>query len=284
MSNFGAMDLSGLTKKDQPQTGQVISDWLVPGDESTLRTYLALSESTPVLMLITDQSEPSQRVRALVSEVIRGSAGRFAGIEIRIEDNPQLAQAVAVSQAPAMLAILAGQPAPLFQGEATRDQLVNVLGQVLQMAAEKNITSQVTVGAASTTPEKPLPPEHQAAIAAIDAGDLEKAQALYEKLIVEYPNDSEAKAGLAQVKFMIRLANADLGGDQESLEVLFAAADKLLVAGQIEQALMSLIERFEADFDNREAIRERLLELFVLIGDAEPAVLEARRKLANLMF
>ena len=284
MSNFGAMDLSGLTKKDQPQTGQVISDWLVPGDESTLRTYLALSESTPVLMLITDQSEPSQRVRALVSEVIKGSAGRFAGIEISIEDNPQLAQAVAVSQAPAMLAILAGQPAPLFQGEATRDQLVNVLGQVLQMAAEKNITSQVTVGAAPTAPEKPLPPEHQAAIAAIDAGDLEKAQALYEKLIVEYPNDSEAKAGLAQVKFMIRLASADLGGDQESLEVLFAAADKLLVAGQIEQALMSLIERFEADFDNREAIQERLLELFVLIGDAEPAVLEARRKLANLMF
>ena len=278
------MDLSGLTKKDQPQTGQVISDWLVPGDESTLRTYLALSESTPVLMLITDQSEPSQRVRALVSEVIKGSAGRFAGIEISIEDNPQLAQAVAVSQAPAMLAILAGQPAPLFQGEATRDQLVNVLGQVLQMAAEKNITSQVTVGAAPSAPEKQLPPEHQAAIAAIDAGDLEKAQALYEKLIVEYPNDSEAKAGLAQVKFMIRLAKADLGGDQESLEVLFAAADKLLVAGQIEQALMSLIERFEADFDNREAIRERLLELFVLIGDAEPAVLEARRKLANLMF
>ena len=284
MSNFGAMDLSGLTKKDQPQTGQVISDWLVPGDESTLRTYLALSESTPVLMLITDQSEPSQRVRALVSEVIKGSAGRFAGIEISIEDNPQLAQAVAVSQAPAMLAILAGQPAPLFQGEATRDQLVNVLGQVLQMAAEKNITSQVTVGAAPSAPEKQLPPEHQAAIAAIDAGELEKAQALYEKLIVEYPNDSEAKAGLAQVKFMIRLASADLGGDQESLEVMFAAADKLLVAGQIEQALMSLIERFEADFDNREAIRERLLELFVLIGDAEPAVLEARRKLANLMF
>lgn len=284
MSNFGAMDLSGLAKKEQPAAGQVLTDWLVAGDEATLRTYLALSEQTPVLMLITDQTEASQAVRNLVYEVIKASSGRFAGIEISIDDNPQLAQAVAVAKAPAMLAILAGQPAPLFQGEVSREQLVNVLTQVLQMAAEKNITTQVSISGTAPAPEKPLAPEHQAALSAIESGDLEKAKTLYEKLTVEYPNDQEAKAGLAQVKLMLRLSSSSSAESTGVLEELFGQADKLLVAGEIEQALNSLLDRFEVDLDNREGIRERLLELFILIGDAEPGVLSARRRLANLMF
>jgi len=284
MSNFGAMDLSGLTKKDQPVASKAVADWLVKGDEATLRAYLSLSETTPVLMLVTDQSEASARVRSAVYEVIQASAGRFAGIEISIEEQPQIAQAVAVAQAPAMLAILAGQPAPLFQGEATKEQLMTVLGQVLQMASEKGITSQVSANGTPVTPERPLSPEHQAALAAIDSGDLPEAKRLYEKLIIEYPNDSEAKAGLAQVNLMIRLSEGSSIAAGDELAKVFGQADQLLISGDADSALGSLLDRFEVDFEARDQIRQRLLELFILIGDAEPSVLAARRRLATLMF
>jgi len=284
MSNFGAMDLSGLTKKDQPVASKAVADWLVKGDEATLRAYLSLSETTPVLMLVTDQSEASARVRSVVYEVIQASAGRFAGIEISIEEQPQIAQAVAVAQAPAMLAILAGQPAPLFQGEATKEQLMTVLGQVLQMASEKGITSQVSANGTPVTPERPLSPEHQAALTAIDSGDLPEAKRLYEKLIVEYPNDSEAKAGLAQVNLMIRLSEGSSIAAGDELAKVFGQADQLLISGDADSALGSLLDRFEVDFEARDQIRQRLLELFILIGDAEPSVLAARRRLATLMF
>ena len=284
MSNFGAMDLSGLTKKDQPVASKAVADWLVKGDEATLRAYLSLSETTPVLMLVTDQSEASARVRSVVYEVIQASAGRFAGIEISIEEQPQIAQAVAVAQAPAMLAILAGQPAPLFQGEATKEQLMTVLGQVLQMASEKGITSQVSANGTPATPERPLSPEHQAALTAIDSGDLPEAKRLYEKLIVEYPNDSEAKAGLAQVSLMIRLSEGSSIAAGDELAKVFGQADQLLISGDADSALGSLLDRFEVDFEARDQIRQRLLELFILIGDAEPSVLAARRRLATLMF
>ena len=283
MSNFGAMDLSGLTKKDQPVASKAVADWLVKGDEATLRAYLSLSETTPVLMLVTDQSEASARVRSVVYEVIQASAGRFAGIEISIEEQPQIAQAVAVAQAPAMLAILAGQPAPLFQGEATKEQLMTVLGQVLQTASEKGITGQVSANGTPVTPERPLSPEHQAALAAIDSGDLPEAKRLYEKLIIEYPNDSEAKAGLAQVNLMIRLSEGSSAAGDELAKV-FGQADQLLISGDADSALGSLLDRFEVDFEARDQIRQRLLELFILIGDAEPSVLAARRRLATLMF
>jgi putative thioredoxin len=284
MSNFGAMDLSGLTKKDQPLASKAVADWLVKGDEATLRAYLSLSETTPVLMLVTDQSEASARVRSVVYEVIQASAGRFAGIEISIEEQPQIAQAVAVAQAPAMLAILAGQPAPLFQGEATKEQLMTVLGQVLQMASEKGITGQVSANGTPVTPERPLSPEHQAALAAIDSGDLPEAKRLYEKLIIEYPNDSEAKAGLAQVNLMIRLSEGSSSAAGDELAKVFGQADQLLISGDADSALGSLLDRFEVDFEARDQIRQRLLELFILIGDAEPSVLAARRRLATLMF
>lgn len=284
MSNFGAMDLSGLTKKDQPVASKAVADWLVKGDEATLRAYLSLSETTPVLMLVTDQSEASARVRSVVYEVIQASAGRFAGIEISIEEQPQIAQAVAVAQAPAMLAIVAGQPAPLFQGEATKEQLMTVLGQVLQMASEKGITSQVSANGTPVTPERPLSPEHQAALTAIDSGDLPEAKRLYEKLIVEYPNDSEAKAGLAQVSLMIRLSEGSSSAAGDELAKVFGQADQLLISGDADSALGSLLDRFEVDFEARDQIRQRLLELFILIGDAEQSVLAARRRLTTLMF
>jgi putative thioredoxin len=280
MSNFGAMDLSGLANKATPPAGTAITGWLVPGDEPTLRRYLTLSETTPVLMLVSDQSEASVRLRAAILEVLEASQGRFAGIDIDITSNPQLAQAVAVDKAPAMLAILAGQPAPLFQGEATKEQLLSVLGQVLELAGEKNIIQTVSIQGVAAA-EKPLAPEHLAAVAAIDAGDLPEAKRIYEKLIVEYPNDSDATAGLAQVNLMLRLATKDQTGP---LGALFFEADQLLISGDTGGSLASLLDRFEVETDARDHIRDRLLEMFILIGDSAPEVLQARRRLATLLF
>jgi len=282
MSNFGAVDLSGLANKATPQSGTGIAGWLVPGDEPTLRQYLVLSETTPVLMLVSDNSEASARLRAVTLEVIEENQGRFAGLDIDITVNPQLAQAVAVDQAPAMLAILAGQPSPLFQGEATKEQLVSVLGKVLQLAGEKNITQTVSVQAAQVAvPAKPISSEHVAAVAAIDSGDLPEAKRLYETLMVEYPNDSEARVGLAQVNLMLRLENKEQSGP---LGKLFSEADQLLVAGNAAASLALLLDRFEAEMELRDGIRDRLLEMFILIGDSDPEVLSARRRLATLLF
>lgn len=279
MSNFGsAFDLSALTKKTQAPTADTVTGWMVPADESTLRTYLALSERVPVIMLVSDSSEASNRVRSALEQMIGASEGRFAGLDVSIESSPQLAQAVAVTQAPAVLAILAGQPAPLFKGEAQPQQIAEVLGQVLQAAQQNGVSGRVSLSEART--ELPLSPEHQAAFDAIDRGDLAGAKASYEKLLVEYPNDKEAKAGLAQVGLMIRLAQLT----PEFQDDVFAKADQFLVAGNPQAAFEVLLDDFATNFDQRDAVKLRLLELFVLVGDSEQVVLEARRKLTSLMF
>jgi putative thioredoxin len=281
MSNFsGAFDLSKLTNQNQP-AGNAVAGWLVPADEQVLRRYLQLSESVPVLMLIVDGSESSNAVSSLVEQVIAAAKGRFAGIQVDLRTSPQLAQAIGVSEAPAMAAILAGAPTPLFKGVISQEQLVQVLGQVLQMAAQSNLTGTVTVSDAAAQPIKKLTPEHQVAIDAVERGDLVDALAKFEKLVIEYPSDQEIKAGLAQVQLLHRLQNPVT---ETELEQLFAQADQVLISGEPAEAFKLLLDRFAVDFDLREQIRQRLLDLFTVTGDSHQAVLEARRRLASLMF
>jgi putative thioredoxin len=232
-------------------------------------------------MLIVDGSESSNAVSGLVEQVIAAAKGRFAGIQVDLRTSPQLAQAIGVTEAPAMAAILAGAPTPLFKGVVNQEQLVQVLGQVLQMAAQSNLTGTVTVSEVASEPVRKLTPEHQDAVDAVERGDLVGALAKFEKLVVEYPSDQEIKAGLAQVQLLHRLQNPVT---ETELDKLFAEADQVLITGEADAAFDLLLAKFATDFDLRDQIRQRLLDLFTVTGDSHEAVLEARRKLASLMF
>ena len=158
---------------------------------------------------------------------------------------------------------------------------MQILGQVLQLGAQNNITGQVAISDASKEPVKQLSPEHMAAIEAVDRGDLTDALARFEKLVIEYPSDSEIRAGLAQVQLLKRLQDGEEAG---ALTELFNTADKTLISGKPQQAFDQLLGAFAIDFDNRDQIRARLLDLFIVTGDSHESVLKARQKLASLMF
>jgi putative thioredoxin len=276
MKNFGgAMDLSSL---GGDESGIVVAAWLVPADQNTLREYLALSEKVPVLMLISDDSQDSKDIRSMLEKVLTASEGKFIGLDVSLSSSPQLAQAVGVSSAPAMLAILAGQPAPLFQGAIQQQQLLQVLSQVLQLAQQNGITGSAKVGKKEEV--KPLSKDHQEAIAAIEKGKLEEAAKIFQKILIEYPNDNDAKAGLAQVELMVRLQGRNL----DDLDKLMLGADQLLASRNPSAAFSHLLDLFAERIDDRERIRARLIQLFFLLGDSDPAVLDARRRLASMMF
>lgn len=276
MKNFGgAMDLSSL---GGDESGIVVAAWLVPADQNILREYLALSEKVPVLMLISDDSQESKDIRSMLEKVLTASEGKFIGLDVSLSSSPQLAQAVGVSSAPAMLAILAGQPAPLFQGAIQQQQLLQVLSQVLQLAQQNGITGRAKVGKKEEV--RPLSKDHQEAIAAIEKGKLEEASKIFQKILIEYPNDNDAKAGLAQVELMVRLQGKNL----DDLDKLMLGADQLLASRNPSAAFSHLLDLFAERIDDRERIRARLIQLFFLLGDSDPAVLDARRRLASMMF
>ncbi|NLA64385.1 MAG: tetratricopeptide repeat protein, partial [Leucobacter sp.] len=63
-------------------------------------------------------------------------------------------------------------------------------------------------------------------------------------------------------------------------------ADLDVSGGHVEDAFLRLLELFgsSADDDVRTQVRERLLELFEVVGAAAPRVAAARTRLANMLY
>ena len=289
----GAFDLSKL-KSTQPnaaaspnpgaQNGSV-AGYLVPGDEATLRQYLQLSGQVVVLLLLHSAADPElSTLRAELTSTLTKLDGRVIGLEIDAAANPQLMQAVGATATPSVVAVIGGQPAPLFQGVPDAATLDVLMQQVLQLAAQNGVSGRVTVSAQAATANQPkLSPAHQLALDAFERGDLSAAEAGYQSILREFPNDLDARVGLAQTQFLTRIQNANPSAT--GAEAVLQQADLLYAAGELDACFNMLLDDFvTANADRRSVLRERLLQFFLIAGDDEPVVQAARRRLTSLLF
>jgi putative thioredoxin len=73
--------------------------------------------------------------------------------------------------------------------------------------------------------------------------------------------------------------------DPDNLDAQLDVADLDLSGGHIDDAFDRLLGVFpQSNGDDRNVIRVRLLELFDVVGAADPRVVAARAKLTNLLF
>jgi putative thioredoxin len=257
-------------------------------DSKTIRDYIALSEKLPILMLFVQAGDPgSENLERTVTALVQKAAGSLIALVVDVAASPELAEAFELSQIPSAYGLLKGQPAPLFVGDQPMEQIQLVINKVLEVAKENGLSSTAKVLDAVTEPE--LSPSLQSAYEAIDQGEYQKALVLYEKALLENPNDSLAEAGMAQVKLLLRLENQDLGqlavAEANDKASALAKADALVATGMAAQGFKVLLDLFESTAkDQREDIRLRLVELFLVVGNDNPAVIEARKGLSLLLF
>lgn len=277
MSNlFGGQDLSGLGKGDRsyPPFAQA--------DESKLREYIELSNQVPIMVLFSSEND-SEQLKSTLAGLIREAQGKLLGLEIDILSQPQLAQAFGVQQSPTVVALLAGQPAPLFQGDQPLQQVSAVINQLLQAAAQNGVTGSVQLG----EEQKPDLSGHIAQL--ISQGELDAAEQELVKALQQEPNDEQLISMKRQIELMKRMGGVDLAQaltiESEDPDQLRMKSDALLVHGDAQKALDNLLDRFPlATEDDKEKLRNHVLELFELIGNSDPVVLKARARLASLLF
>ena len=257
-------------------------------DTSSIRDYLPLSEKIPVLMLFVEASDPaSESLVKSVSALVQKTAGAMIALVIDAAASPELGQAFELNQSPSAYGLLKGQPAPLFVGNQPMEQIQLVITKVLEVAKENGLTGKAIVKEPEKEPE--LSPTLAAAYAAIDSRDYHGALALYEKAILENPNDSLAEAGLAQVKLLLRLEGKDLSAimasEPNSTDLILEKADALIATGNPGAGFELLLSLFEkAAKDKSEPIRLRLVEMFLVAGNDSPDVIEARKLLSLMLF
>ncbi|MFK3679257.1 tetratricopeptide repeat protein [Microbacterium sp. NPDC090218] len=297
----GAVDLSSLRNRPAspseaaPTPGVV--DVVVDATDETFGQILELSRTVPVVVdLWAEWCGPCKQLSPIIEKVTRELGGRVLLAKVDVDANPQLAQSFRAQSIPMVVALIAGQPVPMFTGAVPEQQVRDVFAQLLQVAAQNGVTGSLSVGAdtdAPAAPEEPeLPPLHAEAFAAIEIGDYAAAIRAYEKALAENPRDEDALAGLGQVRLLDRVQGLDLQAARAAaadgpldVQAQFDVADLDLAGGHVDDAFGRLLDLFaQLPSDQRTPVRERLIELFGLIGAADPRVISARNRLSSLLF
>lgn len=212
---------------------------------------------------------------ASMEDLARDYAGRFQLATGDVDASPHIAQAFQIQGVPAVVALMNQRPLPLFQGIAPKDQVRPIIDQVLDAGAQMGINGRIAVSEEDTA--APIPPAHEAPLGAEEAGQLDEAIALWEKVLDLNPKDEAAKAHLARVRVAVRSASADASDPAAHADALFASGDH---EGAFD-LLLKIIATAD-DTEAKDAARLRLLDLFRVAGNS-PDVMKARMILSTLV-
>lgn len=308
MSMFGAVDLSTLAPSGAPggsgaapggpapagAQGGLPAPLIVDVDASTLRDVAEISTQVPVvLVLLSPRSQSSTDLADLLGRLAQEYGGRFQLGRVDIDAAPEVAQALQAQAVPTVMALLAGQPVPLFQGSAGEQEARSVLDQLLQLASSHGVTGTIAVASPTEPPAQAAETEvERAAREAIEAGDLAAAEEVYDQAIKQSPGDDQLKAARNQVRLLARLEGQDpaallaaADAAPQDLQAALAGADAALALGDANAALGRGLEAVRSHSgQEREAARLRLLELFDVVGASTPEVARVRRMLATILY
>lgn len=311
----GAVDLTSLVQRAQapaqtpsqgttmpgqapgpvaPGTRVPVPSLVLDGTDGNFTAILDLSAQVPVIVeLYAPAAEPAAQIQDVLTRVVLEFGGRLLLARVDITNNPQLVQAFKAQAVPTVAAVIGGQPLQLFEGVGSEEDIRGVLQQVITAGEQNGIAGIAVASDEPAVPaEKPLPPLHQEAFDAAERADYPAAIAAWQKALTQNPNDSEAKAGLAQISLLHRLQGKTMAQVREraaahadDLEAQMDVADLDLSGGHVEDAFDRLLTLFpKLDKDQKNTARERLLELFEVVGKDSSAVAAARIRLANLLY
>ncbi|MFT8394593.1 co-chaperone YbbN [Propionibacterium sp.] len=291
-SRPGAIDLSQIAAQSPaPSSGPTSAgDYTLEVTEKELNEVIQQSMNYPVVLALLSASDPGcATLKTTLSTLADQGSGRWLLATVDVDAQPQIAQALHVSAVPTVIALIGGQALPLFQGTADQAQVKGVIDQVLASAVANGIAGHVTPKA---HPESGPDPRFAAADAAMEKGDFELARDEFDKLLTANPRDTEAAAGRATAALLARSAGSDLDAAVAAADAApgdvskaLTAADAQMVVGQTQAALDRLIALIRTTAgDDRELLRQRVLELFTTMDPTDPVLLSARRSLGAALY
>jgi putative thioredoxin len=300
----GAVDLAAVKARsdaaaraaDNPTPGP--GGYVVEVTEATFQAeVIDRSFQVPVLIdLWADWCQPCKQLSPILERLAGEAEGTWILAKIDVDANPRISQALQVQSIPTVFAAIGGQLVPGFQGALPEPQVREFVGALVKAGAQAGLGG---LGGAvapddddeAASAELPMDPRFSDAEAALEAGQFDLAAKRYQAILDAEPANSEAALALRQVRLLERLqdidpklvARAETAPDDVPAQL--AAADYALSRSDVDGALgrlLGLVRRISGD--DRDAVRERLIEYFDLLGPDDPRVGPARRALANALF
>ena len=235
---------------------------------------------------------PCKQLSPVLERLAAESNGAWALAKVDVDANPRIAQLFGVQSIPTIVAVGGGQPVDAFSGALPEPEIRKWLSSLLDALRDKlpGIRAAEQNGADEPV-EEPEDPRFIEAEDAFERGDFADAQAAYERILDVEPANEQAKAALVQVKFAARASTVDpssvarADASPEDVDAQLAAADFEVSEQRAEAGfdrLIATVRRTNGDERNR--VREHLVELFDLFDPADERVMKARRGLASALF
>lgn len=298
MSFSRGVDLSSLgsTSAGGANTAGAGGTYVIDVTEQDFQTSAlqASMEYIVVVSLWSPRSSQSSAFNETLARVTNTYAGQILLAQVDIDENASIAQAFQAQGVPYVVGLVKGQPVPLFQGTAEESEVKRYFDELVKVASQNGLSGRAPNqgGPEEDDSEPEDDPRFAAADEAFASGDYDTAIAEYQKLSKQYPNESQIAERLAGVKLMARTKDADLqtarkaaADDPHDAAAQCLAADLDVSGGHVDDAFDRLIELIKKSFgDERESVRQHLVELFTVVGADDPRVAAARRKLASALF
>ncbi|MFL6124831.1 tetratricopeptide repeat protein [Actinophytocola sp.] len=306
----GAVDLSGLkaraeaaskakattTATTAPADGAApAGEFIIDVTEETFQAEVVeRSLQVPVIVdLWADWCGPCKQLSPVLERLANAANGAWILARVDVDANPRIAQLFGVQSIPTVVAIAGGQPVEAFAGAQPEPQIKQWLTALLDALRDRlpGIRAAEQGGGDAEPVPEPEDPRFVAAEEAFETGDFDAAAAAYQKILDEEPANEQAKAALAQVKFLARAETADPSAiarantSPDDIDAQLQAADVELANQQPEEAFKRLLDVIRrTSGPDRDKVRTHLVELFGLFPAEDPLVAKARRDLASALF
>lgn len=271
------------------------------------------SEQVPVIVAIGGAGAgDSVRLRMELEAMARTAQLNWILAWIDADTYPQLARVFGVQALPTVTAVAMGAPIGMFVGEKTREWLDQWVGQVLEATngrlkglpagtrmADYEGDESIGTGTAAEPTDffgNPVPtedPRLEQAEEKLSIGDFDGALELYEAMLQSEPANAGLKRARANVAFFARAAKIDRTADPiaradaepKNVALALDAADVIMLVDDPAKALDRLLTLLPQVFgDERETVKNRLVDLLQLFDATDEVALDARRRMASALF
>lgn len=307
----GAIDLSGLSTSGPRPTGGsgggtgapasttrgVPAGLVIEATDTTFTSVVNSSLRVPsVVVLWSPRLAQSADYVDLVVRIAADLGGRLQVVTVDADANPALLQAFQAQSVPLTIGLVQGQPVPLFAGALPEAEVRATFEELLKLAVQHGVAGRLDLGPVEggegDSESDELPPLHQQAFDAIEAGDLDGAAAAYEQALQENRGDHDAQLGLAQVGLLRRTAEVDVAqaraaaaADPADIDAALTVSDLDVLGGHVEDAFGRLLDLVRTTSgDDRDRVRTHLLELFAVVGNHDERVKKGRTALMSALF